>query len=113
MYYCAKCLAFFVCPEVVVVYKLPRVNLQAYYIIFIQPDKPLPPRDVIDRAIAQGIIDGEGISDSSIKLIKKKSNKSKGRFKLPFHHHGIPMTIAAQQKIVQKKSASAKKIFRV
>ena len=71
---------------------------------------------MIDRAIANGILDGEGISDKRITPKKKKGKgKSKGRFRIPFHHHGIPMTIASQQKVVQKKDkdTSAKKIFRV
>lgn len=82
-----------------------------------EPDRPpTPPRDVIDRAIANGILDGEGINERKVTPKKRGKGKRKGRFRIPFHHHGIPMTIAAQQKVVQKKDkeiTSAKKIFRV
>lgn len=77
---------------------------------FLQPDKPpTPPRRVIDRAIANGVIDGEGISDDSICVIKKKRRRSK-----PTIIGGLPMmTFAAQQKVVKKKEPSNNKIFRI
>lgn len=66
--------------------------------LFLQPEKPPPPRTVINRAIEEGIIDGSGISDGET-VVKKKCKVKKRRPK-----YTIPaMTIAAQQKIVQKK----------
>lgn len=62
-----------------------------------QPAKPLPtPSEVIARAIAGGILSGEGLSH----VEKKKKKKGKKVFS---SSEGIPMTIAAQKKVVQKK----------
>ena len=63
-----------------------------------QPAKPLPtPSEVIARAIAGGILSGEGLSH-----VEKKKKKKKGK-KVFSSSEGIPMTIAAQKKVVQKK----------
>ena len=66
---------------------------------------------MIKQAIAKGILDGAGISTQThISKLKKKSSKSKRIFT---HHDGIPMTIAAQKKVVKKKEqTNPKKVFR-
>ena len=88
-------------------FSLPLFKL--YNVLLHQPEKPPPPpRDVIDRAIAEGIIDGQGISDT---VVKKKTSKTKRRHSLK--QGSLAMTIAAQQKVVQKKEhGSPKKFFR-
>lgn len=82
-----------------------------YLSSYLQPDKPpTPPRRVIDRAIANGVIDGEGISDETVSIVKKKRKRSRPSF----GNGTIPMmTISAQQKVVQKKEPTNKKIFRI
>ena len=66
----------------------------------LQGEKPAPPpKDVIAKAVAMGILDGSGIVDQPRK--RKKHKKPKRVFTCC---EGIPMTIAAQKKVVQKKS---------
>lgn len=68
-------------------------------------------KDVIKKAIAKGVLDGSGISSQTHPTkLKKRPSKSKRVFS---HCEGIPMTIAAQKKVVKKKEqTSSKKIFR-
>ena len=74
-----------------------------------QPEKPSPSaKDVIARAIARGILPGEPINAQ--KQIRRKK-KVKRVFS---QHEGIPLTIAARQKVVKKKQLpeSPKRAFR-
>ncbi|KAL5460531.1 hypothetical protein EMCRGX_G033983 [Ephydatia muelleri] len=61
------------------------------------PAGPLPtPSEVIARAIAAGILSADGLSNVEKKKKKKKS-------KVLTSSDGIPMTIAARKKVVQRK----------
>ena len=66
----------------------------------LQPEEPSPsPADVIARAVASGVLSGEGIGLQ--KQIKTKRKKKAPR--IFSQHKGIPMTISAQKKVVSKK----------
>lgn len=68
----------------------------------LQPAKPAPlPKEVIAGAIARGILQANGILEQQ--QIKRPRKAKKPHQKIFSHHDGIPMTFAAQQKIVQKK----------
>jgi len=65
-------------------------------------EKPGPSaNEVIARAIAKGILDGEGITVQ--KHIKKPKGTTKKSRRVFSRYDGIPMTIAAKQKVVGKK----------
>ena len=60
--------------------------------------------DVIANAIAKGILNGEGISvGKHIKKPKGATKKKCKKVKVFSQYDGIPMTIAAKQKVVKKK----------
>ena len=68
----------------------------------LQSEKPGPSaNEVIARAIAKGILDGEGITVQ--KHIKKPKGTTKKSRRVFSRYDGIPMTIAAKQKVVGKK----------
>ena len=70
--------------------------------------------DVIANAIAKGILNGEGINvGKQIKKPKGATKKKCKKVKVFSQSDGIPMTIAAKQKVVKKKQfyESPKKPF--
>lgn len=88
-------------------------NKHYYYsYIHFQREKPgPPPRDVIARAVANGLIDIGG--DSDIITPQKQISKPKKKGRIYALHNGIPTTIAAQRKVVKKKvEQSPKRVFR-
>ena len=72
-----------------------------------QPESVVPKplaRDVIARAVANGLLDLGGDLAEDINVQKQiKAKPSKKKLKRIFsQHEGIPMTIAAQQKVKKK-----------
>ena len=60
--------------------------------------------DVIAQAILRGVLSADGINEYS--LVQPPKRKKKAKKRIFSQHDGIPMTFAAQQKVVHKKYGS-------
>ena len=61
--------------------------------------------DVIAQAILRGVLSADGINEYSL-LQQQGKKKRKTKKRIFSQHEGIPMTFAAQQKVVHKKYGS-------
>ena len=66
-----------------------------------------PPKDVIARAVASGLIDGTGITQSSKDTSRKSGKRKRKKTNEPFKA-SLFTTISFQQKCVQKKGSGPK-----